>query len=203
MILPYLVQNYLAKSASAKYEFTDADLTTGTISEYDEAELAAMPLALSSNIDIDPEIGRYIGEKSAYIQYTRERENLGITNYSCTYSGAEVVLDGDCATVTVNETVGMRYDGLDEDSSISTTYDVDLINTPDGWKISNIESNDWFDEMRREGFDYEEWEEQLNTNTISVNKTLSEKGLYKITFYARQTSSSSSNVESTMAVRTY
>lgn len=158
--LANLVQNYLSTSASVKYEFEETDLEAGTVSEVEPFKLSAVwkeieaaPLAsadsLSKTTSVDLDIGNYLTQKAEYIKYTRMQENLNITNFSVTYGVPEVTIDGNFANVKIFETVGMRYDGLDEDSAISTDYDVNLVKTPDGWKIADVQSDDIFDKTHQ------------------------------------------------------
>lgn len=161
-----LVRDYLSTSASVKYELSEADLVSETISEIPadsivetqqkaQAKKASIN-SLISSISIDPAIGVYLTEKAEYIKYTREQENLYITNYSVTYGTPEITVDGDYANVKIFETVGMRYEGLDEDSAISSDYSIDLVKTSEGWKISNIESDDLFDRTHDRSFNCED-----------------------------------------------
>lgn len=165
--LKNFVQDYLSASASAKYNFTDADLTVGTVSELSAAKLKplqslqqAEKLSASSSTSdftIDATVGEYLSQKAEYIKYTRMQEGLNISNFSVTYGEPQVVVDGNCANVKIFETVGMRYEGLDEDSAISTCYDINLIKSDDGWKIADIQSDDLFDATHsRDKFDCEE-----------------------------------------------
>lgn len=149
------VCQYLSDFASTKYEFSDSDLTIGTISELPEDELAVIPAPMLDEISIDTGIGIYLSNKANYIQYIRTKNNSNIIDYNIHYGTPEIILEGNFAKVHVFETVGMRYDGLDEDTSISTTYDVDVLKTSDGWKICNVQSDDLFDKIHGGSFDYE------------------------------------------------
>lgn len=158
-----LTRSYLSASASAKYELTSVDLIADTVSELSSSEIAQLERnrstrsadlsPLSATLSIDSQIGSYNEEKAEYIKYTRTQENLEITNYSVTYGNPVVTIDGNYAKVNIFETVGMRYAGLDEDSAISTNYEVDLIKTSDGWKIADIQSDDMFDKAHDREFD--------------------------------------------------
>lgn len=182
-----IVQKYLEANASAKYELKSINLVKGTISEFSEAEISkitekALPASKSKNSDVnavlnvDSDIGTYLNEKAEYIRYTRTQENLNITNFSTTYGKPEVSISGDTANVKIFETIGMRYDGLDEDSAISTNYSIDLIKTNDGWKIISLDSNDSFDKVRKQSFNLNEAIEQYN-ETVSQPNVITERTL--------------------------
>lgn len=161
-----LVRNYLSINASIKYEFGDGDLETGTVSEINTKEVATVQEKLTADSLVsdsssfstvmDPNIGSYMAQKAEYIKYTRMQEKLDITNYSATYGVPDITVNGSMATVKIFETIGMRYNGLDEDSAISTNYNISLVKTNDGWKICNIQSDDLFDAThQRETFNCE------------------------------------------------
>lgn len=161
-----IVKGYLQAQADAKYLAENEGLTAHTLAELSEDELQNVQDtvtqslvnsdSLENSITVDVSFAEYMEEKARYIQYTRQAENLNISNYSVTYGTPEIEMGDGVAKVKIFETVSMQYDGLDEMSAISTEYVLDLIQVNNQWIIVNITSDDMFDRSHpRESFNYE------------------------------------------------
>lgn len=161
-----VVEEYLQAQANTKYLFEDEDLTAHTVSDLSQSEMEVVQKALLKSSpeksekavsikSLDTSFAEYMEEKARYIQYTREAEGLEISDYSVEYGSPQVTTAGDMAQVKITELVSMKYEGLDDMSSISTNYVVDLINVNDKWVIADISSDDLFDQVYEDGFDYQ------------------------------------------------
>ncbi len=154
------VLGLLNACADAEYDFGSLDFTKFAVSAEDVlrrgkdiASVNAPPVpAFEPETAGELPLADYLREKFSYIQHTRRAENLAVSNLSTTYrflSYKDLPRRADGAqraSVSIFETVGMRYADLDEDSAVSKTYEIELIRTEKGWKVYALSSDDYRDE---------------------------------------------------------
>ena len=156
--------NLLKACAEAEYAFGPLDFEPYAVNAADvlkrgkDIVSASAPLtpAFEAKVIGDLPLAEYLQEKFSYIQHTRRAEDLTVSNLSTThrfvgFSALPNRADGaQRASVSIFETAGMRYAALDQDSAVSKTYDLELILTDEGWKVSDVSSDDYRDEMYRD-----------------------------------------------------
>lgn len=157
--LSSLAESFLTDAAVARYKFQNKELISRTISSLSDEEISYIITEAekcSLDVTVDPEVGEYQDSKARYCRYTLMHEGLWIKNFQLTFGEPEIRVDGDFARVRIFQTVGMRYPGLDVDSAISGPVDMDLVKTPDGWKICSMQTDENFDKIHRGHLNYEE-----------------------------------------------
>ncbi|WP_369297288.1 amidase domain-containing protein [uncultured Neglectibacter sp.] len=180
MQISELTKNYLTISSSARYERGDVDLICDTVSSLSQERVNSLKEKVAqkvrkdsaaNSIGIDADIGRYFSEKALYFKYLREENDSYVTDFKTIYGKPEITIDGDTAEVKIFQTIGMQYPDLDEESAISTNYVISLVRTEYGWKISNISSDDLFDNTHNMDFKAEEEiqkRQKLQTQPASI-----------------------------------
>lgn len=151
----------LKSCAEAEYAFGPLDFGTYAVNAADvlkrgkdivSAAASPVPAFEAKKVGELP-LAEYLWEKFAYIQHTRRAEDLAVSSLSTTYRFVDFSAlpnreDGaQRASVSIFETAGMRYAALDQDSAVSKTYDLELIRTDAGWKVSALSSDDYRDGM--------------------------------------------------------
>ena len=179
--LANLVKGFLEDTTYNVYMGEDRDIESILPDEAEAAEVEqdlavaqrSRAVTVPEGFTVDTELSQFIDDKSAYISFIAEEEDIVRENFETEYTIENIEIMGDYAVVDVFETIGFQYADYDQPSAISTRYQISVVNTEDGWVVADMQSNDEFDEVyRADDFDLEEEMEVYEADKAELEESL-------------------------------
>lgn len=147
-----LLAGFLEKNAFNNYMYDDKDITDYLISDETAEQIDAFAVkqtrdsTVLSEFSVEPQLARFLQDKTAYAQYVRRAEGIERRDFAVAYQAEDISLQGDTAVVKMRETATFQYTDAEYDSVISSVYTISLVKLDGSWMITDLTSDDSFSE---------------------------------------------------------